>query len=110
MSDRMPAEVFSLAEHIYDEMVARGWKASDLAMRMGSSLTEVSMDYLVLSVILCVQKDNMLIGDETFSKLAKAFGVSREFLENIDSAWRRADPNRRAAFTPPDEIFDVRLR
>lgn len=99
------AEVFPLAEHLADEMIARGWNTFDVAARMGGvTAKEIGMDLLIVDLLMCVHDDNLLIGDEEFHKLARAFDVSEEYLRNLDKVWRD-HPDRRSPFTPPESLF-----
>jgi len=41
MAKRIPAEIFSVGEHIADELAARKWSAVDLAARTGLSVAEI---------------------------------------------------------------------
>jgi hypothetical protein len=102
MGEREPAEVFCLAEFLYDEMEARGWQTDDVAARMGGA--DPWRDLMVLNLIMCVHKDALIVDDATFRGLARAFDVSEDMLRNLDAVWRRW-PERRSAFTPPESIF-----
>ena len=105
MVERAPAEVFSLAEMLCDEMTARGWTTDDVALRMGGRTADaIARDVLVVALLISVQKDGLLIGDGTFAGLARAFDVSEEYLRNIDAGWRRW-PDRRSPFEAPEALF-----
>jgi hypothetical protein len=54
---------------------------------------------------MCVQKDNLLVGDRMFDALTEVFEVDPMFFRNIDRAWREAPADRRQPFTPPESIF-----
>lgn len=99
-----PAEVHPLASFVAEEMQARGWSAYDLAAQMPG-------DYegclFVVTLVLSVQDDGLMIGDETFAALAVAFGVSETMLRNLDAAWRD-NPAARVPFTAPDRLFEAR--
>lgn len=100
-----PAHVFSLAETLCDEMQARGWTTSDVAARMGGE-RQYAMSKFVVDLVLAVSptKDRLIVDDETFEGLARAFDVSEQFFRNIDAAWR-AWPHRRSPFEAPESLF-----
>lgn len=104
MTEREPAQVFHLAEFLSDEIEAREWTTTDVAIRMGGTEDEVARNLLVIDLIMCVHKDGLLISDKSFSGLARAFDISEQFFRNLDAQWRRW-PDRRADFTPPESIF-----
>lgn len=103
--DRTPAEVFSLAEMLCDEMQERGWQTEDVAFRMGGTFDDFIKNLLAIDLLMCVQKDKLLVGDRLFNALGAAFNIDHRTLRNLDAAWRRAPPGRRAPFSPPDAIF-----
>lgn len=98
-----PVEVFSLAEFLSDEIMARGWTTADVAIRMKSK-RGFADDLMIVDLILCVHNDNIMIGDDTFEDLGRAFGVSAEFLRNLDAIWKKY-PDRRSSFTPSEALF-----
>lgn len=102
---RIPAEVFCLAELLSDEMQARGWRTEDVAARMSETIDELAKNLLTIDLLMCVQRDNLLVGDRMFDALAEVFEVDSMFFRNIDRAWREAPPERRQPFTPPEGIF-----
>jgi hypothetical protein len=104
MTERIPAEVFCLAELLSDEMIARGWTTDDVAARMGGDEEQFTRDLLALNLIMCVHKDSLLIGDRLFDALTRAFDVDQMFFRNIDAEWRK-HPDRRSPFSPPEAIF-----
>lgn len=105
MTAHTPVEVFPLAEMLADEMIERGWQTEDVALAMGPQTEEqFAKDLLAVNLLMCVQKDKLLIGDRLFAGLAKAFGVDEQYLRNLDQAWRQ-HPDRRSPFTPPDSLF-----
>lgn len=95
-----PAQVFSLAEAIGDEMTARGWTTDDLAVRMGPD----PYNYAVAPLLLCVSSDGLKMTDDVFAGLARAFDVSEQFFRNLDATWRKW-PERRSDYDAPDELF-----
>ncbi len=105
MTERIPAEVFCLAELLSDEMVARGWTTEDVAFRIGcGDADEFRKNLLAIDLLMCVQDDNLLVGDRIFDALTEVFEVDPMFFRNIDTAWRN-HPDRRSPFKPPDCIF-----
>lgn len=104
MSERIPAQVFCLAELLSDEMVARGWTTTDVALRMGGDEEQFAKNLLALDILMCVHEDKLLIGDRMFDAMTKVFDVDPMFFRNIDAAWRE-NPDRRSPFTPPESIF-----
>lgn len=100
--ERIPAEVFPLAELLGDEMLARGWTTDDVALRMGG---DVARNMLMVMLLLSVQREGLTINGATFDQLADVFGVDPMFFRNIDSAWRNAPADRRQAYSPPEELF-----
>lgn len=100
---RTPAEVFSLAEHLYDEMIARGWKTENAAVRMHTK-HGAAMDLFCLDLMMCVQDDNLILDDEFLSGLGRAFGVDPQTLRNIHDGWLK-HPDRRSPFVVPEEVF-----
>lgn len=97
-----------LAAFIADEMELRGWLASDVvAHMMGLSEQEIQRDVLALYLLFFVHKDNLLVGDDLFAKLARAFGVSEQFFRNLDHRWRSAAPENREPFEFPEHLADI---
>ena len=84
-----PAESFHLTEYIEKEMRERGWSLDDLAFRMcGIDPKEWAITRLAIEMFMEVRDTKMLLGEPMGSQLAKAFGVSPEFLNNLHEAWR----------------------
>jgi len=104
MTDRMPAQVFCLAELLSDEMLERGWTTEDVVRQMSTG-RNLAVDLCCIDMLMCVQDDNLLIDAETFDGLTRAFGVDPQFFRNIDAAWRAAPKERRADFDPPEQLF-----
>lgn len=96
-----PAEVFHLAEYIVEEMQERGWKTGDVALRMGR---DYAVDLFSIELVLAVDDDDLVIDDDTFAGLARAFGVSEAMLRNLDHSWRQW-PQRRSKFSAPEDVF-----
>ena len=103
MNDNAPAEVFCLAEHLYDEMVARGWKTEDAAVRMQTK-RGAALDLFFLDIIMCVPDEKLIIDDDVFEGLGRAFGMPPQFFKNLHADWSKY-PDRRSKFEVPDEIF-----
>lgn len=98
----IPAEVFCLADFLYEEMKARGWTSDDVAVRMG--IRDDGGDFLLVALLLGVQRDSLVIDDKTFAGLARAFDISQEYFRNLHSTWLRW-PDRRTPFRCPDDAF-----
>ena len=98
-----PVQVFSLSEILADEMIARGWTASDVANRM-SDRKQYGIRYLAFQLLLAVQNEKIIIDDETFSELARVFEVSEQFFRNVHLEWTKW-PDRRAAWECPEELL-----
>ncbi len=103
MTDWIPAQVFSLAEFLYDELVERGWKTEDAAIRMGTK-GGAAMDLFMLDLLLCCPEEKFIIADEIFAGLGRAFGGDPDYFRRIDKQWHD-HPERRSPFEVPDEIF-----
>lgn len=102
---RVPAEVFSLAEYLCDEMQERGWTTIDVALRMGvEGNRNFGIDKLTMDFLLAVQKEKIIIGDDLFQGLALAFGVSEKLFRGLHSYWLE-NPDRRVEFECPEAIF-----
>jgi hypothetical protein len=100
---RVPAQAFCLGEMLYDEMVARGWRTEDAAARMKTSRGD--LDLFMLDLIMCVPEEKLLIPDDVFEGLGRAFEVDPQLFKNFHQAWLDAPPERRSPFKVPDEIF-----
>jgi plasmid maintenance system antidote protein VapI len=107
----VPAQVFSLAEYLADEMAERGWTTSDVANHMGPGRNYV-VDKIALDVLMAVSptRDTLKIDEDTCDSIARAFGVSPQFIRNIHAEWQKW-PDRRVAFECPEELFgtDVQI-
>ena len=79
------AEAFPPGEFIQDELDARGWTTTDLAIRMGG---DPRFNKLVVDMLVHVRAKGLSIGEETAERLAKAFGVSKQFFLNLDKSWQ----------------------
>ncbi len=97
-----PVEVYCLAEFLCDKMQERGWTTQDVARRMGGSNPVKTLS--TVELVLASQNDKLIIDDDTFAGLARAFGFNETLLRNLDESWR-AWPDRRVRFTPPDSII-----
>lgn len=99
-----PAEVFCLAEFLCDELIARDWTTAHAAVSGGGTNEQIAMNQFKLDLLLCVQEEKLLIDDDTFAFLARAFDVSEQFFRNLDAAWRKS-PQRRVPFQAPESVF-----
>lgn len=101
--ERTPAQVFCLAEYLYEEMVARGWNTDQVAIRMQTP-AGAAMDLFCLDILLAVQDDGLIIDDEMFQGLGRAFEIDVQYLRNLHQVWLER-PDSRSPFEVPDEIF-----
>jgi len=104
IAEHIPAEVFSLAEFLAEEIEARGWQTQDVAIRMGETdAEEIGKDLLILDVyMVCFDRGATLTG--MFDKLSRAFDVSADYLRNIEEGWLKY-PDRRSPFKCPEKLF-----
>lgn len=79
---RKPAEVYPVSEYIQEELMERGWSMSRLAFEMGAGTErEMAVNQLTLELICGLPDDpRIAIGEETAAMLARALGVSPQFL------------------------------
>lgn len=106
MSEPEPIEVFSLAQYLAEEMEERDWNAGDVGIRMGgTTMEEHQKNILVVELFLaCHDKENLLLNDEFYRPLERAFGVSAGFFERLHADWLKY-PDRRAPFIAPEHLF-----
>lgn len=78
-----------LAEILQEEMDERGWTKDDLALRMGPTHDDFGINRLALDLFMEVRKPNVILGAMDV-QFAIAFGVSKEFFNNLHEAWRAA--------------------
>lgn len=89
---RKPAEIFPPGEFIQDELDARNWTDEDLAYAM--TLPSEGRDeyaknlFCVQFLIACSDDSRVLMGDDTASRLGRAFGTGKELWINVESQWR----------------------
>jgi len=84
-----PAEAFPLGEHLYEELVIRGWTIDDLAR---------SASLLAARVQEIIEDQGTRVRLFEAQGLGHALGVSGELLLNLDMAyrrWRDANPHAR---------------
>jgi plasmid maintenance system antidote protein VapI len=79
----VPIEPLHVAEVIQEELEARGWHLEDLAGRMEG---DYDRNLLYLELCWSVHNVNCHLGDVT--PMAKALGVSPQFISNLDDSWR----------------------
>ena len=103
MTSRAPAEVFCMQSFVAEEMIERGWTTEDVAARMNTK-QGAALDLFYLNIIMCVPDEQLLIEDDFFEGLGRAFDVSPTFFKNLHETWIKY-PNRRVAFDAPDELF-----
>ena len=104
LNNKLPVHaVQSLAECVAEEMEHRGWKATDVAARMTTSVYAVNI--CMVNLMLAVQKDNLLFDDDFIQGLSDAFDISFDFFKNLDTAWRE-NPSDRDDWLCPEYLFD----
>lgn len=102
LADFAVMEAHSLASHLADEMIARNWKATDVASRMPG---DYGINVGVINFLLVVQAEQVLITDGLVSDLSVAFGVSQTFIRNIHKQWLE-NPSQRVRFDCPEDLLD----
>lgn len=86
---RTPAETFPPGEFIKEELSARDWTTRDLAERMGGD--NINHNQCVAQLLIYAPNKEIILDGDTAAGLAKAFGTSVEYWENLDRAWRGAN-------------------
>ena len=88
-----------MVEHVsafvQDEMDARGWDEEEMARQMGP---ERDKNLLLIGMILHVQDRNLMLDQNTATRIARAFGTSPDVWVRLDKAWR-AERNLKLAST-----------
>jgi hypothetical protein len=97
-----PLMVWPLASYLAEEMEERGWRATHVAARMNG---QYSKNIIVVNLLLAVQRDDMIIDNETIQNIAHAFGVSAQMLSQLHEEWLRW-PAARQEFECPEHILD----
>ncbi len=106
MNDRKPVSVFCLAEIVSDELMARKWTTRTLAARI-SDKENYQIKVLALDIFLANgSNDGILLTDKDFNDFAKAFGISKEYFENVHKAWLK-NPSWREPFECPEEVLSA---
>jgi HTH-type transcriptional regulator/antitoxin HigA len=101
---RLAAEAFAPGSYIAEELEARGWTASDLAIRMGgATIEEMAKDQLVVELFIAVHDPKLVLDTATARKLAEAFGTSTMLWLNLDAGYRWACAQGRGAAIPHSE-------
>ena len=87
MTETVAANGLHVSDFIQEELDARGWSRADLANAMGMECCVRNM--LVLDVLFEVgpTHPNCRLGRETAERIGGAFGVSADFLLNLERAW-----------------------
>jgi len=106
--EQIPAMVFPMTEYIADEMAERGWTTVDVVKRMEGQ-RDFMFRLMAFDILMVVYgsertKSEVLVNDETFAGLARAFDVSEELFRNLDAVWKK-HPDRRQHFLPPSAIW-----
>ncbi len=86
MITRTPAEVFPPGTFIKEELSARDWSTRDLAERMGGD--NIDCNQCAAQLLIYAPNKGIILDEDTAAGLAKAFGTSKEYWENLDRAWR----------------------
>ena len=92
---RIPAETYPVGTFIAEELAARGWSVRDLAERMGGN---AASNEVAVHILIDVDDEGVLLGEETAQQLSLAFGVSAQFFIALDKAhrlrlgWNFAEP------------------
>lgn len=75
---------------IKEEMEARGWSQWDLALKMGGDrFQDIQINYLTLDFLFGLPDEkNLFIGNDAAEQIGQAFGVSKEFLINLDHSYK----------------------
>ncbi len=85
---RPPAQVFSLAQYLGEEMDERGWTSWDVGSRMGGeNEDQKSQDAFVVECILSVLDGSLKWTPELYRQLERAFSVSEGFFERLNQPW-----------------------
>jgi plasmid maintenance system antidote protein VapI len=84
----MPAQAFPVGAYVRDELEARGWSIQEFVTRMFpiQSVRQRSIDMLAVDFLLTVDDPGLRMGDMA-GPMAKALGVSVEFLTNLERAY-----------------------
>ena len=77
---------FHFSDFIKEEMDERGWSIQELAIRM--HWKEIGLDILALEFLMACP--DVTLDDESAGRMALAFGVSKEFLVNLDKSCRQS--------------------
>lgn len=86
--ETMPAQAFPVGAYVRDELEARGWTATDLviAMQPFQGVEERAVTALSVNLLLHVDDPRLRLG-KLAEPMAKALGVSVEFLTNLERAY-----------------------
>ncbi len=85
---RTPAETFPPGTFIKEELSVRDWSTRDLAERMGGD--NIDRNQCAAQLLIYAPNKGIILDGDTAAGLAKAFGTSKEYWENLDRAWRDA--------------------
>ncbi|MBP2232865.1 plasmid maintenance system antidote protein VapI [Azospirillum agricola] len=83
-----PARAWPVGHFIRSELEARGWSVQEFVIRMHpiQSVRQRSIDMLAVDFLLTVDDPGLRMG-EMAAPMAKALGVSVEFLTNLEDAY-----------------------
>ena len=74
-----------LAELILEEMLERDWSLSAVVRRMNiKDAKDYGVKYLAMQMFLSVDDAAIKLGDSLHANVAHAFGVTTEFIANLD--------------------------
>lgn len=102
--NRVPAEVRPFGHFVYEELRARGWSLQHLAAKMSDDGIQFAVNCMTLNLLMAVQEDGLMVGDELFADLSIALGLSEQMLRNYDAAWRD-NPTSRTAWECPEDFL-----
>jgi plasmid maintenance system antidote protein VapI len=95
-----PAQAFPVGHYLRDELEARGWTVIDLVTRMApiQAVEERAVTSLAVNLLLHVDDPRARMG-KLAEPIAKALGVSVEFMTNLERAyveWSAASEGEKA--------------
>ncbi|PWC96978.1 hypothetical protein [Azospirillum sp. TSO5] len=101
MSEAQIPTAFPVGHFIRDELAARGWSVTDFVIRMFpiQSFEARAQSLLSVNLLLNVTDPRLRMG-KMAGPMAKALGVSTEFLLNLEAAYVSATHPAEAARLP----------
>jgi hypothetical protein len=104
--ERIPAQVFPLAEYLCDELVARDWHTADCARRFDNGLSQ-AVNLLALNLLMLGA--NIPAPDHVIEGLANALSVSKAFLRSLERP-ALEHPDRVARWICPIDVLSKEQR